>query len=1279
MRPPLPRGRRAFTLLELVVVVVVLAILAAIAIPSYILITARSQRAAAESSLIAFGRQLQAMNAFDSTGMISEQSVLASGFDMSKLYAAGAGVLADGGVSLQRDVAASYDRQVVSYALGEATVGSTPGTVYPGNAADRRLSAPWVGLAVFTSKGDCVGIRFSRAGSEKVKMTGDAIDCTGGTALIGVAVAGTPSTGMPGTTNPGAQAAPALTAAATSGRVLLSWPAVIGATSYTIYRGNTQVWAGAELTFTDEQLTNGVGYTYTATATSSTGTSAKSAPVTITPAGAPAVPAGLSTEAGNKAVRVSWTETASNPAGPVAGYRVYADGVQVWTGTGGSALIGGLDNGTVYAFTVTAYGSGGESGQSAPVQETPVDVAGTPALTGAAGDSTVVVSWTATDRAKSYEVFRDGVSVWKGTALTFTDANLTNGVTYSYTAVASGNGGASLESSPLTITPAGAPATPAGLTVTSGAAMLKATWTRVGATPAGPVTGYRVYVDGVYQFSTPNDQADVDGLTNGTAYTITVSAYGNGGESAQSAGKTGTPVAVPAAPSGFTGAATAGTVALSWGAVATSNASPVTGYEVLQDGVTLGTQTGTTKTITGLTNGVEYEFTVRTKGASADSVKTSAVKVTPVAAPSAPATPTVTAGDGSLSVSWTAVTATAAAPVTGYRIFIDGVQRGTTTDSSTTITGLTNGTAYSVTVAAYGNGGVSDQSTAKSGTPITAPAAPTGLTATAASGQVTLSWNQVTGTTAAPVSGYEVFQGSTKVWTGTAASTTITGLTNGTSYSFTVRATGPVAQSAHSGVVTATPAGAPGAPTALTLTPAAGSIGASWTAPASNGGSAITGYTVTVSPSSGTTVTVSGTTATVTGVTAGTAYTVSVTANNAAGASTAVTATATALSSAIATPTGQLWGAQIGGALADNAHSMAADEAGNVYVTGNTLNNLYGPLGGTSDVWVVSYSPTGQVRWSRHLNQYTGTDSAGGVFYRNGAVYVAGISGQNGRGFVNKLDASTGSIQWSGMNTNFGMQMIHAVTADASGNVYISGLGNFSPSYYAAVASFDSLGNTRWARFYSSYGSGAQAYGLAVNGSTVLVGVGANGSGAGFTRINAATGDEIGLVTVPGSQAYGYSVTASDESGVFYVAGVVGGQMTGATSAGSNDVFVARITSTGAVSWVKQFGSSGSENTAGRIAPVYIGGKLYVSGWTNGAFPGKTNNGGTDVFVFAVTVSAAAPTGLDWVHQYGSTAGDVGMFAAGGGKAYLLISVNNAAPSGFTSRGSEDGFLFRIS
>jgi hypothetical protein len=125
------------------------------------------------------------------------------------------------------------------------------------------------------------------------------------------------------------------------------------------------------------------------------------------------------------------------------------------------------------------------------------------------------------------------------------------------------------------------------------------------------------------------------------------------------------------------------------------------------------------------------------------------------------------------------------------------------------------------------------------------------------------------------------------VLTSTATTDTVTGLTNGTTYTFAIAATnamGTGPDSVESAGVT--PATVPGAPTGVSGTGGLDEVVLSWTAP-SDGGSPITGYTVTPSllgiALTPTTYSSPATSETLTGLLLGSIYTFTVTATNAVG------------------------------------------------------------------------------------------------------------------------------------------------------------------------------------------------------------------------------------------------------------------------------------------------------------------------------------------------------------------------------------------------------------
>ena len=154
-------------------------------------------------------------------------------------------------------------------------------------------------------------------------------------------------------------------------------------------------------------------------------------------------------------------------------------------------------------------------------------------------------------------------------------------------------------------------------------------------------------------------------------------------------------------------------VSLSWTAPAANGGSAVTGYVVTPYiGVTAqATQTfnttATTDTVTGLTNGTAYTFTVAAINiAGTGTASTASASVTPATTANAPTIGTATFGNASASVTWTAPANNGGSAITGYVVtpYKAGVAQATqtfnTTATTDTVTGLTNGSSYTFTVAA---------------------------------------------------------------------------------------------------------------------------------------------------------------------------------------------------------------------------------------------------------------------------------------------------------------------------------------------------------------------------------------------------------------------------------------------------------------------------------------------------------------------------------------------------------------------------------------------------
>ncbi len=171
-------------------------------------------------------------------------------------------------------------------------------------------------------------------------------------------------------------------------------------------------------------------------------------------------------------------------------------------------------------------------------------------------------------------------------------------------------------------------------------------------------------------------------------------------------------------------------------------------------------------------------------------------------------------------------------------------------------------------------------------TVVSAPAAPTAVAATV--GNTTSSISFTPGSNGgSAITSYTVYASAGGITgTGSASPILLTGLTNGTPYTFVVTATNAIGTSTASASSTPiTPATVPGAPTSISASAGNAQAIVSFTAPVSNGGSAITSYAVFAS-GGGITATGSASPITLTGLTNDTAYTFSVVAVNALGTST---------------------------------------------------------------------------------------------------------------------------------------------------------------------------------------------------------------------------------------------------------------------------------------------------------------------------------------------------------------------------------------------------------
>ena len=335
-----------------------------------------------------------------------------------------------------------------------------------------------------------------------------------------------------------------------------------------------------------------------------------------------------------------------------------------------------------------------------------------------------------------------------------------------------------------------------------------------------------------------------------------------------------------------------------------------------------GTATFTNAGISG-TAGTSYTLTF-----ASPSLSSATQSITPVAGAPSASTTTLAIGSTAVSVAGTTTitvtvkdafgnVVTAATP-SDVTLATDAGSIGTVscTNGVCTATFTAPGSAATATITAK-LGGTNVSSSPAAITVASAPGAPISLAATSnADSQVPLAWNAPASNGGSAITNYlvEYSANGGGTWStfahsaSTATSITVTGLTNGTTYTFRVSAINAIGTSTASSTATATPVGAPGAPTNLSATPASGQAALTWTAPSNNGGSAITDYVIEYSSSGGTSWSTfshtasTATSITVTGLTNGTVYTFRVSARNASGTG-ATSSTTTATPGAPGAPT----------------------------------------------------------------------------------------------------------------------------------------------------------------------------------------------------------------------------------------------------------------------------------------------------------------------------------------------------------------------------------------
>jgi hypothetical protein len=325
---------------------------------------------------------------------------------------------------------------------------------------------------------------------------------------------------------------------------------------------------------------------------------------------------------------------------------------------------------------------------------------------------------------------------------------------------------------------------------------------------------------------------------------------------------------VPATPTQPGVIAGNGQITVTFTAPASNGGDPITGYTAscapIDSNIGIFAQASNTGAVapivvTGLTNGAGYTCRVHATNADGASNESPNSQVVFVGAPVAPAQPVATAGHAEISVAFSPP-ANNGNRITSYTArcasSTGAPAANTGAASPILITVLTNGASYTCTVTATNAIGTSPPSPASNAVIpfVSAPTAPTAPTAARGDSKISVSFGAPADNGGSPITSYTATcsgSGAPGTNAGAASPVTVTGLTNGASYTCTVTATNSFGTSPPSPpTATVVPAPVPDAPPQPNVSPNTGSITVSFSAPADNG-NPITEYTATCVSSDG--------------------------------------------------------------------------------------------------------------------------------------------------------------------------------------------------------------------------------------------------------------------------------------------------------------------------------------------------------------------------------------------------------------------------------------------
>lgn len=386
----------------------------------------------------------------------------------------------------------------------------------------------------------------------------------------------------------------------------------------------------------------------------------------------------------------------------------------------------------------------------------------------------------------------------------------------------------------------------------------------------------------------------------------------------------------------------------------------------------------------------------------------------------------------------------------------------------------------------------------------------------------------------------------------------------------------------------------------------------------------------------------------------------------------------------------RLWATYYGGAGVDYSYDVDVDNAGNVYLHGQTSSSsgiafggFQNSIGGVDDDFLVKFDANGNRIWATYYggtqNDYPGEiciDLSGNIYI---AAYTASTSSIAAGGFQNTfgggpVDAflvkfnSSGARLWASYYGGPSYDYGYNVDTDLDGNVFLAGYsesstaiasGGFQNTYAgggdAFLVKFDSLGVRQWATYYGGAGY-ERGLGISIDftGNIYLCGHTSSTSGISsggfqntygggtsdgyFVKFNTmgarlfasyfggAGYDDSGDMVINSSNEFVISGSTDSPSGI-----ALGGFQNVIGGSGVTDAFIARFDATGNILAATYYGGTGNDAGFGICTDtdgnIYLAGRTTsTSGIASGGFQNTYGGGTFDAMLVKFTSCTLAPS-----------------------------------------------------